>query len=139
MEHPVACLLPNTKYLKLIQLQDITIRCGTPVTCPAKYQILSTALQHFPAQLCQHALCRGFDWALGGKAAGAFMSAAAKPLRDFRHVYRALAADADPDTLMRHFAEKDRHFNAGDTQRVIDEAFAIFIERAKAFHVLPRH
>ena len=58
------------------------------------------------------------------------MAAAAELLRDFRHVHRALAADAHPDALMRHFTKEDRYFNAGNAKCIVDQAFTIFVERA---------
>src|ERR1051325_12251228 len=108
--------------------------CGQILS--TNYQILSTDL---PPQLRQYARGRFLDRAFRRESAGALVSAAAEFLRDFRHVHRALAADADPDALMRHFTKEDRNLNASDAKRVIDQPFTVFIERAKTLHVLPRN
>src|SRR6185437_8449487 len=55
------------------------------------------------------------------------------------HVDSPLAAQTEPDAVIRQFAQKCRRLDAGDTQSKVHNALAVFVERAGAEHVLVSH
>src|SRR5262249_46665363 len=113
----------------------------TTVSCNSvnrvRSAVISTRLRKLAAQFVQDSLLGHGQRAWGGKAAGAFMAATAEFGRDIGHVDRTFAANADPDPVIGDFAEENSYFHARDAQRVVDQSFTVFFQRAAAIHVLP--
>ena len=86
----------------------------------------------------QNAVFSRCDGTFNGKSAGALMSAAAKTPGDPGHVHRTLAADAHANASIRHFAEKHRQLDSRNAKRIVDQAFAVFVQRPAALHVMTR-
>src|SRR5580692_10379914 len=85
-------------------------------------------------KLCQQAFDGERQGAVDGAAAGALVSAAAEGFGNSRHVYQAFAAQADAIAPIRLFAEEQRYFDALNRERVIHQAFTIFVAGLAALH-----
>ncbi len=67
---------------------------------------------------------------------GAFVASAAKTLSYVGDVKFAFAAQADAVSPIRQLPEKRRHLDAPNREHVIHQPFAVFFNRAAAFHLL---
>src|ERR1051326_9012834 len=98
--------------------------------------MISACFWQMFAQRSQNPLFRHIDGTFNRKSAGALMAAAPKISGDPGYVHCALAADAYANPSIRHFAEKHRHFNSRDAERVVHQTLAVHVQRPAALHVM---
>src|SRR6185437_1850454 len=94
-------------------------------------------MRHARAQLVEDAFNSGCFRAFEGKTSGAFVSSSTELLRDGSHIDRALAADGDAYALVGSFTKKHRYLDPRNSKRIVDQAFAIFVEGPTALNVAP--
>src|SRR6185437_6502149 len=88
---------------------------------------------HARAQLVENVFHSGCFRPFKGKTGGAFVSSSTELLRDGSHIDRTLAADGDAYALVGSFTKKHRHLDPRNSERIVDQAFAIFVEVAVFF------
>src|SRR5580704_3785610 len=72
-------------------------------------------------------------------AAGVKMPSSAKALGYTRNVEFSLAAQGEPDTVVRELAQEYGDLDASDTDGIVHKALAVFFGRACTLHIVMRH
>src|SRR5690348_2985326 len=92
---------------------------------------------HTAAQVGKDLLYRCGKRTFKREAGSTFMTAAAPLFGNFSYIDAAFAADAYPDSFPGQLAEEQRNLNAGDSQGIVHQPFAVFVESAAAIHIIP--
>ena len=79
------------------------------------------------SERAQDAVAGDVERAVEGASAGVTVAASAKAFGDGRYIDCALAAQREPDAMISQLAHEDGHIDPGDSDGVVDEAFAVFL------------